>query len=92
MSIGVLRSHQRIGGLHTFIFAVQVAIIFIPFTSHHMQFAIIQLMEPQPDCSIKFLILVWNEKSKQFTGIIPLEQVNPSVHCMKMYVTSYVVY
>ena len=55
---------------------VQVAIIFIPFTSHRVQFAIVQLMKPQPDCPIKFLFLVLNEKSKQCTGIIPLEQVS----------------
>ena len=40
------------------------------------QFAIVQLVGVQQlsQCPIKALILVWNDRQKQFTGLVPLEQ------------------
>ena len=42
----------------------------------HKQFAIVQLVGVQQlsQCPIKALILVWNDRQKQFTGLVPLEQ------------------
>ena len=40
-----------------------------------LQFAIVHLVGANNACPIKALVLVWNEKQKQFTGLIPLEQV-----------------
>ncbi len=40
-----------------------------------VQFAIVHPVGANTMCPIKALILVWNDKLKQFTGLIPLEQV-----------------
>ena len=46
---------------------------------YSLQFGIVHFNSVMPQC-IKALILVWNEKTMQFTGLIPMEQVRPALH------------
>ena len=51
--------------------------LFFPPPPHtHKQFAIVQLVGVQQlsQCPIEALIFVWNDRQKQFTGLVPLEQ------------------
>ena len=54
------------------------------------QVGIIQMMDPLPKgCPIKAFLMVWTDKQKQFTGLVPLDQVSvqklPQIEKRKIY-------
>ncbi len=50
-------------------------ILSLPPPPLSLQIAIVQFMQPVAQCPLRALILVWNDKQRQFTGLVPLEQV-----------------